>query len=118
LDCSSDGGGVSPLPMDLGAYMTANGPASFWIASDHTQGQTTGPFSWTALFHNTPPTATWSFLMDGIGDVTLVGADPGTWCNVLASPSTVITEAVFIIDAEFPVAVEPSTWGKVKALYR
>jgi hypothetical protein len=30
----------------------------------------------------------------------------------------VITEAVLIIDAEFPVTAEPSTWGKVKALYR
>jgi hypothetical protein len=116
MDCLGDG--VFPAPMALHASMTADGPASFWLASDHTQGRVTGPLSWTAPFQKTPNSTTWSFFMDGVADVTLYGTDPYTWCNVTSSPTTNITEAVLLLDAEFPIAVEPSTWGRVKALYR
>jgi hypothetical protein len=81
-----------------------------------------GAFGWTAVFHPTPPTTTtWNFLMDGMGEISLFGSpaiylDP---CSESSAPPTLtVTEAVLIVDADFPIAVEPSTWGKIKALYR
>jgi hypothetical protein len=110
----------SPLPLMLYAELDADDLSFVWFAENHNAVNVTGAFSWTAQFHGVgnPNVPTWSFLMDGVTNLRLVGADPGTWCLVTTSPSAVITEAVFIIDAEFPIAAEPTTWGRVKALYR
>jgi hypothetical protein len=53
--------------------------------------------------------------------VTFHGGGAGyiTICSATSAPPTVtVTEAVLILDAEFPVAIESSTWGRIKALYR
>ena len=65
--------------------------------------------------------ANWNFLLDGVGAVTFHGGGAGyiTICSSTSAPPTVtVTEAVLILDAEFPVAIESSTWGRIKALYR
>jgi hypothetical protein len=117
-DCE-ESGGLLPFPMSVEAYMYADTPANVWYASDHSVGTVSGAFSWTAQFRPTPPTTTtWSFFMDGVADISLDGSDPFTWCNVLVHPTSHITEAVLILDADFPVAVQPSTWGRIKSLYR
>jgi hypothetical protein len=59
--------------------------------------------------------------MDGAADIHLFGAASGYVgiCSETSVPPTLtVTEAVLIIDAEFPLAVQPSTWGSIKALYR
>jgi hypothetical protein len=117
LDCFGEPPGIQPQPMDLWGEMH-DGSGRYWFVSDHSAMQAGGAFTWTQPFEKTPASTTWAFLMDGVGDITLNGFDPYTWCNVRSSVSGGITEAVFIIDAEFPVAVEQSTWGKIKALYR
>ena len=63
----------------------------------------------------------WNFLLDGVATVTFYGG--GTpyiaMCPGSSPPPTVtVTEAVFIIDAEFPDLIKPTTWGQIKALYR
>lgn len=109
---------VQPLPIALSAELPADDFSSAWFAEDPAVMTASGAFTWTSAFYPVPFSATWSFLMDGIANLTFLGADPGTWCQVLSSPSAVITEAVFIIDADFPIPIEASTWGKIKALYR
>jgi hypothetical protein len=64
--------------------------------------------------------ASWGFLDDGTGEVTLSGGG----CPILDScwPVTECSEAnveqaFLVLDAEFPIPVEQSTWGRVKALF-
>jgi len=90
------------------------------LAAPHPPVVPDGPFGWTAPFETTDG-ATWDFLLDGEGEISLTGAPAlliGLCHEPWVVPSGTVTEAVLIIDAEFPVATEPSTWGKIKALYR
>ena len=109
-------------PTDIEAIMDA-GNVHYWFASDHTHmPQVSGPFAWTADFRPTPPLGTtWEFLMDGEAQVQLYGA-PAILVGLCflnpSPPSAVVEEAVLIIDAEFPVSIDASTWGAIKALYR
>ena len=120
VNCSVVGGGVYPVPMEMYAWMNDDSPSRSWYAEDIAAMAAGGSFSWTKSFIPLAGSPTWSFLMDGVGTIYLHGADPYSVCGVSASPSasSVVTEAVFIIDADFPILVEPSTWGKIKALYR
>jgi hypothetical protein len=90
-----------------------------WLSAPHPPVIPSGPFGWTAPF-STSDGATWDFLMDGEGEISLYGAPTALLglCQQGVVPSGTVTEAVLIIDAEFPVATEPSTWGRIKALYR
>jgi len=59
--------------------------------------------------------------MDGETQLELYGAPAilvGLCFQNPSPPSAIVEEAVLIIDAEFPVAIETSTWGAIKALYR
>ena len=79
-----------------------------------------GTFEWTGQFHANPSTTTWEFLMDGQAEISLFGAPAGLvdlcW-PLTAYPTGTVEEAVLFVDAEFPVAVEPTSWGRIKALY-
>jgi hypothetical protein len=58
--------------------------------------------------------------MDGQADIKVVGVPseyPDICYPVSASPTLTVTEAVLIVDAEFPVPVEATTWGRIKALF-
>jgi hypothetical protein len=81
-----------------------------------------GPFAATASFETLYGyEASWNFLRDGTGALTLDGGASGfiMICSPVSPPPTVtVTEAVLIVDAEFPIRTEASTWGRIKALYR
>jgi hypothetical protein len=83
---------------------------------------TAGAFSWTAAFQAVPPSgSTWDFLLDGTAEINLWGEPSGfiLICSPASpSPTLTVTEAVLIIDGDFPIATETSTWGRIKALYR
>jgi hypothetical protein len=111
LDC--DGTQVS-WHAEVAAYLFDVAYAG-WSAWAYPVGD--GPFLSTAPF-STSSGATWAFLMDGSGQIEMYAGGRGTWCSGVVETTVTITEAVLIVDAEFPVAVEPSTWGKIKALYR
>ena len=113
-------GVLSEWPMAIEASMVDT-PGHYWFANA-LMPYVAGSFAWTSEFHTFPPNATWGFLIDGSAEVSLWGAPAGlvaTCTDVSVPPPTAtVTEAVLIIDAEFPIPVEPSTWGRIKALYR
>jgi len=115
---SCEWGGPYAWSMDIGASMKDTF-AHFWLASA-LMPQEAGPFAWTEEFHATPSTTTWGFLMDGEAEIRLNGAPVGLvdlcW-PVSAEPTATVTEAVLIVDAEFPVPVDATSWGRIKALY-
>ncbi len=64
--------------------------------------------------------ASWGFLEDATGEIILAGHG----CPILDScwPVTECSEAFveqayLVLDAEFPVPVDESTWGRIKALF-
>jgi hypothetical protein len=64
--------------------------------------------------------ATWEFLLAGYGRVYLTASPEGifTDCDALDWPSATIEDAVLMIDGEFEVSVDQSTWGSIKALFQ
>ena len=64
--------------------------------------------------------ATWEYLEPGRGDVSVYAAAGSPWveCRMLACPVATITEAVLVIEADFPIATGESSWGAIKSLYR
>jgi hypothetical protein len=116
-DCH--GVGTADLwPMEFVAEMKYS-PDDYWQAREE-PSYSFGIFTRTAEFEPALETTTWEFLLDGEGEVTLVGAPLAALeqCDPLVFPTGNIIEAVLIVDAEFTLAVEPSTWGRIKALYR
>ena len=105
--------------MDFFAYMEDTDFAHYWLAGE-LMPEVAGTFGWTAEFRPSPHTTTWGFLMDGEAELTLCGAPIGLvglcW-PIGASPTAIVSEAVLIIDAEFPVPTEKSTWGRIKAIF-
>lgn len=63
---------------------------------------------------------TWDFLMAGYGRVNLTAMPEGIIvdCDVLDWPSATIEDAALLIDGEFEVSVDQSTWGSIKALFQ
>jgi hypothetical protein len=114
-----DGGGLYPWPMDVSAFMADTVSAHVWIAWA-LMPEEPGPFAWTAEFRPIPSTATWEFLLDGEAEISLFGAPTalvGLCWPVSAPPTANVEEAVLIVDAEFPVGLEATSWGRIKALY-
>jgi hypothetical protein len=116
---SCEWGGPYAWTMDIYASMQDTSFAHVWLASA-AMPQDPGPFAWTAEFWRTPPTTTWGFLMDGEADLSLTGGPLPLvdlcW-PVSEFPRATVVEAVLIVDAEFPVPVEATSWGRIKALY-
>jgi hypothetical protein len=112
-------GNLYAWPTMLFATMEDDSPVKVWYAQE-LMPEVAGPYSWMARFDATM-NATWSFLGDGTASITLLGA-PGEYIHICspasAPPTLTVTSAVLIIDAEFPIRTEPTTWGRVKALYR
>jgi len=63
---------------------------------------------------------TWDFLLAGYGEVRLDGPGAGfiLTCSPTIWPDATVTEAVLLVDGEFPVATKGSSWGSIKALFR
>ena len=112
---------VDAWPTFAWAYMYDGTPALVW-GTDETLPWSAGPFAWTAAFRAFPPSGpTWSFLLDGAADISLSGGPAGfvDICTPTSpAPTITVTEAVLIVDGDFPIAVQTSTWGAIKALYR
>ena len=106
--------------MDVFATFDDAEATHLWVASEPMPGQS-GAFEWTAEFRAIPASARdWGFLLDGEASVVLFGAPAPLvgLCEVITQPTATVTEAVLIVDAEFAVPVDETTWGRVKALYR
>jgi len=105
-------------PMEFVAEMKYS-PDDYWQALEE-PSYSPGVFTRTAEFEPAMETTTWEFMLDGEADVTLFGAPLAVLglCDPILFPTGNITEAVLIVDAEFTLAVEASTWGRIKALYR
>ena len=113
-----DEGGVGPWPSHIRALMPDD-QGRMW--SVERLMESAGVYAWTAAFSTRPAEpADWIFLLDGQAELTLhagLGAIP-LGCVVQYEPTVWIQEAVFILDADFPVPAEASTWGRIKALFR
>jgi len=112
-------GGPYDWPMQFSPEMY-DAPHGYWTA-DTTPSVASGPFTVTATFTTSFPNTTWAFLLDGRAEVTLYGSPAGLvdLCfDNPVPPRGEITEAVVIVDGDFPIAVATSTWGRIKALYR
>ncbi len=94
-------------------------PNQDWEAT-HEPKYLTGLFTWTADFGATTDSTTWDFLMDGEAEIGLTGVplEDLNSCTPVLVPYGEVTEAVLILDVEFLLAVESTTWGRVKQLYR
>jgi hypothetical protein len=116
-DCGNPGQ-ADIWPMEYIAEM-ADGAGGVWMAY-HEPYYLPGQFIRAADFEGMIGGESWDFLMDGAADVTLSGAPASALggCDPVLIPSGNIFDAYFYLDAEFVLAVEPTTWGKVKALYR
>lgn len=113
-------GGIGHLdawPMEYIAEINDEGGA--WIAYQEPHYQA-GQFGTEAAFEPIINPSTWDFLLDGQCDVILSGTPASALlsCDPIVVPTGTVLEAYFIIDAEFELPVEPTTWGRIKALYR
>jgi hypothetical protein len=112
-DCGQ-AGVIDIWPMEFIAEM-----GDGWWAT-HELKFTNGNFEFAMLFEPIDDPVTWDFFLDGEAELALSGAPwtQLTVCDPLLFPSGVVTEVTLFVDGEFPLLVEPSTWGRVKALYR
>lgn len=118
-----DSGSQSPWPMALSALMV-DSPDHEWFLQP-AMPFVAGPFEWTAAFRpfvvEGSPIVTWSFLNDGVGEITMNGGPDGyggfCW-NSFPPPTATVEHAWILIDADIPVAAHGASWGAVKAIYR
>jgi hypothetical protein len=112
-------GSMEPYPeaFRLFATMPDSETGGAWGSSLWTTDS--GAFDVSLLFEPRSG-ATWAFLEDATGEVSVNSMG----CPVLDScwPVTLCSEAFIeqaflVLDAEFPVPVDESTWGRIKALF-
>lgn len=95
---------------------------AYWLADGPT-ATADGAFEWTSPF------ALWAFgggsafgfLDDGDATIAFGGGPPGMLleCSVdPPGPTATVTEATFLLDADFPTPAGIASWGRVKAIYR
>jgi len=97
-----------------------DGPGKYWYAEAFNPS-VAGPFDTTAPFFTFPPAATWDFLLDGEGTMTLYGGPAITLLGCSTSsppPSFTVTGAWLLVDADIPTPAAKASWGAVKAIYR
>jgi hypothetical protein len=123
LFCSGAGlDGYHSWPFNFYAILRDSVSGGSWKADTYAALDQGGPFEITIDFKaRSGPTPTWSFLLDGESDIELTGGPVGyvAVCSALTPPpSAVINEATLLIDGDFPIPVEQSTWGRVKAVFK
>ena len=126
--CCEDGASCGPWSVIIKAIIPDTMTPDTWVAKEYAP--------WCERILPVPPpcdfeaysipfftynVATWDFLMALQGAVTLdcKPYEPtNPHCYVLPyAPYVDITAAVLVIEGEFSVAVEESSWGAIKALY-
>jgi hypothetical protein len=113
--------GPFPYPEWFTATIPDTINQGLWWADGYVLDQPVGgEFENTAPFRRLSGPATWGFLTSGYGTVRLDGMPPALilMCYSTLDPDGTITSATLLIEGEFPVAAERSTWGGIKALYR
>jgi hypothetical protein len=114
--------GPYPCPIYLWAMLqdTVNGHP--WSAANEVPDPpVSGDFDVTVPFrgiYGWP--VSWDFLRGGYGTVQLEGAPPGfiVECSPTIEADATLTSATLIVNADFPIAVEKSNWGRIKSLYQ
>ena len=81
-----------------------------------------GSFVWNSQFvtSDSDP-ASWQFLLDGQAELQFAVYPSGyvLFCHPISPPPQVrVDEAKLIVNGDFSVQTEGSTWGRVKALFR
>ena len=106
-----------PEPFGFWATMPDATTGGSWGAGAHRTES--GAFDVTVPFASYAG-ATWGFLDGGTGTVTLGGSGcpilDGCW-PVTDCSEAYVEQAFLVLDGEFPIAVEETTWGRVKALF-
>jgi hypothetical protein len=96
--------------------------SGFLWGADDLSGEESGEFELVASFEQLSSDwpVTWDFLMAGYGRVNLTAMPDCILvdCDVLDWPSATIEEATLLIEGEFAVSVDRSTWGSIKALFK
>jgi hypothetical protein len=112
--------GPYPYPMEFVATIQDTVGGHPWMADDVSPGES-GEFELAIPFkeiYGWP--VTWDFLRGGHANIEFT-AFPGMLlvdCPPLVWPDATITSAEVIVEGEFEIAVEQTTWGSIKALYR
>ncbi len=114
---SCEWGGPYPWPTQFNARFLDT-PGGTWYASGGTP-ELSGPFETNSSFYALLGDPTWDFLADGQGELTLFG---GPYilvglCWEITQPLATVADAVLFVDADFPVPAEPTSWGRIKALF-
>jgi len=120
--CETGGGFMVPQPYPVAFHAsipdTVNG--DWWMASQSAQ-LPSGDFEITMPFQQLYGWyVTWDFFLAGYAEVRLDGPGAGfiLTCTPTIWPDATVTDAVLLVDGEFPAATEQSTWGSIKALFR
>ncbi len=103
---------------ELDATMDDLATGGLWIAGGIASSQT-GPFEileeFRPIWH-----AGWTFLNDGRGEVNLRVVPTGyiAECMPIEIPQVaIVTQAYLMLDGDFLVPIERTSWGQIKALY-
>jgi hypothetical protein len=114
----------TPGPPDLdgvwfGAELPDTVSGNSWVGDADSAED--GPFEHTMVFrqlYGMP--VTWEFLKGGYGEIQLMATPSNMFleCSATVWPSATVAEAVLIVEGDFAVGVEETTWGSIKSLFR
>jgi len=112
--------GMRPYWLQTQTNASLNPTTGYWFTNRNGDSDTAGEFGWTEPFvgYGGP---TWSFLLDGTGDVTIATfcGSPIPECYKQDPGANLTLDAVtLLVDGEFPTPAAVSTWGRIKAQYR
>lgn len=112
-------GPPTPVPTSVGSELTET-PSDDWIA-EHVNNAS-GAVSFTELYATSAyASGTWAFLLDGTATMnfSVYGVPAIPECVLVGPPDlTTIDEVTLLIDGEFPTAVNATSWGSLKSIYR
>jgi hypothetical protein len=115
------GPGEAPYPYN-GIIFSMQMPdtvADYWWFGGAISGNG-GQFEHTIVFNAlTGHPVTWDFLKAGYGEIQFGAGPYNPWveCSAVVWPEATVKEAVLIVEGDFVVGVEKSTWGNIKALF-
>jgi hypothetical protein len=116
--CDGPGGSgpPTPVPTQINVELAAE-PGLWGTGRNH---DAPGALDWTEPFESLDG-ATWSFLMDGSGEIWLSasGIHPIPECFLVGPGDSVTLESVtLLVDGEFTTPARPASWGRMKSIYR
>jgi hypothetical protein len=113
-------GSMEPYPETIWLFATMPDTETGAAWGNAMGAAESGAFDVTLPFQTTSG-ATWAFLNDKTGqiEVDAIGCPIVDLCwPVTICSEAFVEQAVLVLDAEFPVPVDESTWGRIKALYQ